>query len=53
LQRRLGQAPSPKWMVSLGFNEFNFDFERFKRLGPPIVKDEKHRQLALGSGAQS
>jgi hypothetical protein len=53
LQRRLGQAPSPKWLVSLGFNEFNFDFERFKRLGPPIVKDGKHRQLALGSGEQS
>jgi len=50
LQRRMGQAPSPKWMVSLGFNDSNFDFERFKRLGPPIVKDEKRRQLALGSG---
>jgi hypothetical protein len=53
LQRRLGQAPSQKWIVSLGFNEFNFDLERFKRLGPPIVKDGKRRQLALGSGEQS
>ncbi len=50
LQRRMGQAPSPKWMFSLGFNDSNFNFERFKELGPPIVKDEKRRQLALGSG---
>lgn len=50
LQRRMGQAPSPKWMVSLGYNDSNFNFELFKNLGPPIVKDEKRRQLALGSG---
>jgi hypothetical protein len=50
LQRRIGQAPSPKWMLSLGFNDSNFDFERFKSLGPPIVKDERRGQLALGSG---
>lgn len=50
LQRRMGQAPSPKWMVSLGYNDSNFNFERFKSLGPPIVKDEKRKRLALGSG---
>lgn len=51
LQRRIGQAPSPKWMVSLGFNDSNFDFDRFKSLGPPVVKVEGRGQLALGSGA--
>jgi hypothetical protein len=50
LQRRMGQPPCPKWMFSLGFNDSNFNVERFKSLGPPIVKDEKRRQLALGSG---
>lgn len=50
LQMRMGQAPSPKWIVSLGYNDSIFNFERFKNLGPPIVKDEKRRQLALGSG---
>ena len=50
LQRRMGQVPSPKWMVSLGYNDSNFNFERFKNLGPPIVKDVKRRQLAIGSG---
>ena len=53
LQRRMGQAPSSKWMVKLGFGEITFDFERLKRIGPPIVKDEKRRQLALGSGEES
>lgn len=53
LQRRMGQPPCPKWMVSLGFNDSNFNLERFRSVGPPIVKDEKHRHLALGSGEES
>ena len=50
LQRRMGQPPSPKWMVSLGYNDSNFDFERFKNLGPPILRDQELGRLALGSG---
>lgn len=50
LSRRMGQAPSQKWMFSAGFNDWHFDFERLKSLGPPIVKAEKQAQLALGAG---
>lgn len=53
LQRRMGQPPCPKWMFTLGFNDSSFNFERFRSLGPPIVKDDKRRQLALGSGEVS
>lgn len=50
LSRRMGQAPSPKWMFSQGFNDSRFNFERLRSSGPPIVEIEKRAQLALGSG---
>lgn len=50
LLQSMGQAPSQKWMFTLGFNEVSFNLERLKSIGPPIVKNEKRMQLALGSG---
>jgi hypothetical protein len=50
LLRKLGQPPSKQWMFTDEFHNSNFNIERFKSIGPPIVKNEKRVQLALGSG---
>jgi hypothetical protein len=50
LLRKLGQPPNKQWMFTDEFHNSTFNLERFKGVGPPIVKNEKRVQLALGSG---
>jgi hypothetical protein len=50
LLQRLGHLPDQQWMLIDGFHDSNFNIERFKSVGPPIVKSDRRAQLALGSG---
>jgi hypothetical protein len=50
LARRMGRAPSPRWLDGTGFGETYFDFEKLAASGLPIIKKRAKKQLALGSG---
>ena len=50
LLRRMGHAPSQKWIFTFGFNDPHFDLEKLINQGPPLVKIKKGEKLALGSG---
>jgi hypothetical protein len=50
LAQILDQPPNPKWIVSFGYNDSHFNFQKLASVGPPIVEGTKKAQLTLGSG---